>query len=115
MEDQEKVLKRQDGAMAFCYTEENGKRSDLRFRTGAGGGRPQNWGVQLWYGLFHLSVAFLAFLKNGAMVAILSSLAHPEGGSIDCELQRILTRRKCGTNILMEVVISPLRKSNLRR
>lgn len=95
--------------MAFCYIEENEKHSDLRLKTGAGGGRPQNWG------LFHLSVAFLAFLKNGGMVAILSSLAHPERGNIDCELQRILTRRKCGTNILMEVVISPLRKSNLRR
>lgn len=34
LEDQEKVLKRKAGTMAFCYTEENGKRSDLRFKTG---------------------------------------------------------------------------------
>lgn len=70
----------------FCHIEGNGKHSDLGFETGAGGRHPQNWGVELWYGLFDLPVAFLAFLKNGGMVGILSSLAHPERRSIDCEL-----------------------------
>lgn len=101
LEDQEKVLKRKGGIMTFCHIEG----SDLRFKMGAGGRHPQNWGVQLWYGLSDLPVAILAFLKNGGMVGILSSLAHPERRSIDCELQRILTHRKYGTNALTEVVI----------
>lgn len=58
LEDPEKVLKGKDGITAFCCVEEDKKCSDLRFKKGAGGGRPQDWGHKLWGGLFHISGLF---------------------------------------------------------